>query len=170
MLNTNNIAYICICCCCMIMLWSIYDGFEPEYTLEEILMKILGKKKKKRMSQVKMGTLYDINKSIIENNIEPLTKEELEEKKILISSFMKSKENKYFMLLCNDRKDYTIFNILSTEENIVNILVDECLPNRGQVKSIAQTEDNAAIEIWISIDKESYCYYFFPYDLGVIEG
>ena len=75
------------------------------------------------------------------------------------------------MLLCNERKDYTIFNLKQDNsfEEATKILLDECLVNRGQVKSIELTESGDAIEIWLSIDKESYCYYFFPYNTGVIE-
>jgi hypothetical protein len=32
-----------------------------------------------------------------------------------------------------------------------------------------KTEDDIAIEIWIEIDKEPFCYYLFPYDEAVIE-
>ena len=38
-----------------------------------------------------------------------------------------------------------------------------------KVQLIDRTEDGVAIEIWISIDGESFVYYFFPYDAGVIE-
>ena len=78
------------------------------------------------------------------------------------------------MLLCNDRKDYTIFNCVSdkTEDKLnelANVFVDECLINRGQIKGIDLTEHKDAIEIWLSIDDEAFCYYFFPYDLGIVE-
>ena len=76
------------------------------------------------------------------------------------------------MLLCNDRKDYTIFRRASTNNvgtELINILIDECLKNRGKTKSIELTEAKDAIEIWLSIDEESYCYYFFPYDTAVIQ-
>ena len=134
------------------------------------------KKKNKRsngkeMSKVVLGTLYDINKSIIENNLPELTKEEIEEKITEINDFIFYKNNQYYMLLCNERRDYTIFNLLELESSTeaTKILLDECLPNRGKVKAIELTESGDAIEIWLSIDKESYCYYFFPYDVGVIE-
>jgi hypothetical protein len=130
-----------------------------------------------------MGTsLYDINKGLVEKNIPDLTEEELQDKKNIIVDFINNSNNAYYMLLCNERKDYTIFHrkydeqnnnfydILGTnEENLEKILIDECLPNRGHAKSIELTENQDAIEIWISIDGESYCYYFFPYDTAVIE-
>jgi len=147
---------------------------------------IFQKKKSKKIKEnkVEMATsLYDINKGLVEKNVPDLTQEELQDKKNIIIDFINNTNNAYYMLLCNEKKDYTIFhrNFDATAETfcdncthcsverIENILIDECLPNRGNTKSIELVEDNNAIEIWISIDEESYCYYFFPYDTAIIE-
>ena len=47
-----------------------------------------------------------------------------------------AKNAEYMMLLCHDRRDYTIFQIDNSIEDCVNILIDECCKNRGQVCSI----------------------------------
>lgn len=146
---------------------------------------IFPKKKKKNNTsrQVSLGTsLYDMNKSLIEKQIPDLTDEEMQNKKTLIIDFINNTGNQYYMLLCNDRKDYTIFrreinenddfldNIEAPDrDRLWNVLVDECLPNRGRTKSIELTENQDAVEIWISIEGESYCYMFFPYDTAIIE-
>lgn len=142
------------------------------------------KKKKNNISrQVSLGTsLYDMNKSLIEKQIPDLTDEEMQNKKTLIIDFINDTGNQYYMLLCNDRKDYTIFrreinenddfldNIeVPDRDRLWNVLIDECLPNRGRTKSIELTENQDAVEIWISIEGESYCYMFFPYDTAIIE-
>ena len=57
----------------------------------------------------------------------------------------------------------------SKQFDLANILVDECLKNRGEIRAIDITEDKGAIEIWLIIDEEAYCYYFFPYGQAVIE-
>ena len=127
------------------------------------------KKNNKRKHIANMGTLYDINKSIIENNIKELTEEEIEEKRDLVEAFLQRTTNKYYMLLCNDRKDYTVFvNEENDIDEFLTILLKECLPNRGIIKSIENTEDEQAIEIWLSIEGESYCYFLFPYDEAII--
>lgn len=134
-------------------------------------------KKKKPTSTIELGTLYDMNKSLIEQGVTALTKEELENKKELILDWLLNTNNEYYMLLCNERKDYTVFRLtdLKNKEyddcrtDVTNILIDECLFNRGNTKSIELTENKDAVEIWISIDGESYCYYFFPYDAAIIE-
>lgn len=127
------------------------------------------KKNNKKKYIANMGTLYDINKSIIENNIKELTEEEIEEKRKLIEDLLQRTTNKYYMLLCNDRKDYTVFvNEENDIDEFLTILLKECLPNRGIIKSIENTEDEQAIEIWLSIEGESYCYFLFPYDEAII--
>jgi hypothetical protein len=127
-------------------------------------------KKNNKTSKVSIGTLYDLNKAAVIKEIS-LTGDKLEEKKPAIINFLKDKNNTYYMLLCNERKDYTIFRL--KEENsindLVNCLVDECLLNRGLVKGIDITEDQGAIEIWLSIEEEAFVYYFFPYDSAIVE-
>ena len=81
------------------------------------------------------------------------------------------------MLLCHERRDYTLFDLGYETHNTykekcqktVNVLIDECLQNRGEIRGIDITKDKQAIEIWISAEEDSYAYYFFPYDKGVID-
>ena len=87
---------------------------------------------------------------------------------------MRQINNTYYMLLCNERKDYTVFKMNDKDNDdsireIVSILVDECLRNRGEIRGIDLTKDKDAIEIWLIIEDEAYCYYFFPYDAAIIE-
>lgn len=149
----------------------------------KLLKKIKNKKKEnKKTTTVEVGSLYDLNKTLVEQNVTALTEEELQNKKNLIVDFVNNSNNTYYMLLCNEKKDYTIFhrqydsirgvyldNAGEIDDTLERILVDECLPNRGQTKSIELTENKDAIEIWLSIDGESFCYYFFPYDMAIIE-
>ena len=76
---------------------------------------------------------------------------------------------KYFMLLCNDRRDYTVFhrNNIKVFNSPDNDLAD-CILNRGSLLAIDETNEGN-FEIWIKIDGTPYCYYLFPYDFGIIE-
>ena len=124
--------------------------------------------------KIEFGTLYDINKNIVKQNEIKLSEGILNSKKEIIKNFIMNKtDNFYFMLLCNERKDYTIFDFdgwKSSEKslNCAKCLVDKCLANRGEIRGIDLTKDKTAIEIWMIIDDEAYVYYFFPYDDGVI--
>ena len=77
----------------------------------------------------------------------------------------------YWMLLCHDRRDYTLFNIIAAES--YSVIIDELKPtliNRGYVLSVDKQPDDAW-EIWIrDIEtEENFAYYLFQYDKGVIE-
>ena len=123
---------------------------------------------------IEFGTLYDINKNIVKQNEIKLSEGVLNSKKQIITDFIKKCNNNYYMLLCNERKDYTVFrwiNISNDDDakKIAQILVDECLTNRGEIRGIDLTKTKDAIEIWMVIDDEAYVYYFFPYDNAIIE-
>lgn len=118
------------------------------------------------MSDVVMGTLYDLNKSAMEK-----------EKKMTnmnINKTLKEMENffskgSYFMLLCHEQRDYTVFQL--TTENKISTAAEElklCLKNRGDILSIDPTEDGIAYEIWLRTADGIFVYYLFPYDNAVI--
>lgn len=123
--------------------------------------------------QIQFGNLYDINKNIVKQNEVKLSEGILNSKKEIIKNFINKDNNNYYMLLCNEKKDYTVFDFqkFKTPErcrDCAKCLVDECLINRGEIRGIDLTKDKNAIEIWMIIDNEAYVYYFFPYDNGVI--
>ena len=115
------------------------------------------------------GNLYDINKNIVAQNEIKLSEGILNSKKEIIKNFINKTNNKYYMLLCNERKDYTVFHNNNLSMETAKILVDECLINRGEIRGIDITKNKDAIEIWLMIEDEAFVYYFFPYDMGIIE-
>lgn len=129
--------------------------------------------KKHKTSRVSVGNLYDLNKDLVEKETKPLTQEELAIKKEMVHNFLRENgKASYMMLLCHEQRDYTVFNLTTTDDFAIytpNILIDECLKNRGEIRSIELTANKDAIEIWLVIDKKAYCYYFFDYTNGVIE-
>lgn len=129
-----------------------------------------------KQTEFALGTLYDLNKGLVQQNEIKLSEGILNSKKEVIKNFLVKTNNNYYMLLSNERKDYTIFTMGSNDgytyedksKKLVSILVDECLVNRGEIRGIDITKDKGAIEIWMSIEGESYVYYFFPYDTAII--
>lgn len=129
-----------------------------------------------KQTEFALGTLYDLNKGLVQQNEVKLSEGVLNSKKEVIKNFLVKTNNNYYMLLSNERKDYTIFTMGSNDDytyedkskRLVSILVDECLVNRGEIRGIDITKDKGAIEIWMSIEEESYVYYFFPYDTAII--
>lgn len=119
---------------------------------------------------IKGSSLYELNQQLMRKE-KILTSKELKQE---ISKKLKDYfTEKYYMLLCHEERDYTIFNLFNVNENALfrhNILEDlyECLINRGQVQSLDKLEDGA-IEIWIKKKDTSYAYYLFPCSPCVIE-
>ena len=109
------------------------------------------------MAEVGLGTLYDMNKAIIEQQGRMSKTAFKDRLNGLVTDFFKTTDNTYYMMLCNEQRDYTVFRISEFE-------------NRGAVMSI-EKDKNGAIEIWIKdmSDEQNYCYYLFPYDTAIIE-
>lgn len=118
------------------------------------------------MEDVSLGTLYDMNKSILQN-----------EKKMSINALNKKikemvnffSNGEYFMLLCHERRDYTIFQL--TTLNKIKTVSEElkiCLNNRGEILSIDKVPGDA-YEIWIRNEEGVFAYYLFHYDEAVIK-
>ena len=126
-----------------------------------------------KLKKVKMDgniemSLYDMNKQIMFQMPE-LNEEKIVAAKNLIKEYDITFESKYYMLLCNEYKYYTIFNCEKQYKETLEDVVFECLNNVGQVVSVDKTEDNAAIEIWVKLEKEAKVFYLFDYDKGVVE-
>ena len=97
--------------------------------------------------EINLGmTTYDLNKEAM-RTMPAMTKRVLENKlnNLIYDYFKHGKE--YFMLLCHEQRDYTIFNLQSVAayDNAVKNL-KECLDNRGEIVSIGE-DDYGAISI-----------------------
>ena len=125
------------------------------------------------MAELNLGTLYDFNKEAMKNEkpLDPIMfNKKTQEVAKNIWENIEHYSFQYWMLLCHDRRDYTLFNILNIKntESIIKELRPTLL-NRGKIISIDK-QPNEAWEIWIRDDNdENFAYYLFPYDIGVIE-
>ena len=126
------------------------------------------------MAEIELGNLYDINKELMkkEKSLD-LIAFNTKINKIAREMFIACENNDkhYWMLLCNERRDFTLFNIIASEE--IAYITNELRPtllNRGSILSIDKQENNAW-EIWIRDNEteENFVYYLFPYDNAVIE-
>ena len=105
------------------------------------------------MAELNMGNLYEMNKQLVAKYEKELKGKALSNKVIntvkpYLKDFIKNEE--YFMLLCNERKDYTIFHLNNNEESIIDKISEWlllCLRNRGAVFGIDRTQDKQALEI-----------------------
>lgn len=128
--------------------------------------------KKDNEMTMEAGTLYDMNKQIMQQIGEPLKDLQLASIQMKLEDWFNWQIDGYAMLLCHERRDYTLFHLYQkANKNPPAVAARElmlCLKNRGEILSIEE-DSNKAWEIWLRIDDESYCYYLFNYDEGVIE-
>lgn len=120
--------------------------------------------------EIKGNNLYDANKQLVLKNEKPLTHLELARKQEELEDFFKEEVLEYAMLLCHERRDYTIFHINGAYG--AHVAANEtlgCCIDRGEILGIDLTEHEDAFEIWLKINDEAFCYYLFPYDQAVIE-
>jgi len=112
--------------------------------------------------------LYDVNKQLM-NTRYPLSREALISGISDIADWFSSERNRYFMLLCHEKRDYTLFRFDNGSKKCyaASQEVKEALENRGDILSI-DYEDHV-YSIWVKIGEDSFLYYLFPYDEGVIE-
>ena len=121
------------------------------------------------MAEITLGTLYDFNKQAMKNEkpLDPIALN-IKVKEVAKDLYEQAtKGNSYWMLLSNERRDYTLFIVLTENGTAVEML--PTLTNRGQVLSIDKQEDNS-YEIWIRDPEteENFVYYLFDYGFGVI--
>ena len=112
-------------------------------------------------------SLYEYSKQVVANEV-PMDPILFNKKMIEVSIDMV--EHTYMMLLCHDRRDYTIFHIANTDKKIAAKEISETLCNRGKILLVDKQKDGSW-EIWIrdSLTDENFAYYLFPYDDGVVE-
>jgi len=127
------------------------------------------------MGEISLGNLYDMNKIAMKNE-KALKPFEIKDKIREIVQYFDKYSFKYYMLLCREQYDFTLFNDTINKNWLTDSTFKqdlyECLTNRGEVLSIDPADGNA-FEIWLRIlngeDDNIFVYYLFPYDNGVIE-
>lgn len=121
-------------------------------------------------------SMYDFNKANMAQ-IKPLDIESL--KKLCIDAMKEIAIGSFWMLLNRETYDYTVFvnEDTFTEERKGEILLTTLL-NRGSVVDFTK-QPNGAYEIWIRVPvvnnatgekaEADIVYYFFNYDMGIVE-
>lgn len=118
---------------------------------------------------VSLGTLYEINKEIM-RQLPPLQGDDLDKQLASIGAWFSSDMNKrYYMLLCRERADYTIFQFNSENYNKAIKELVSILEERGTILKISYVHAQNAYEIWIKDMNEVYMFMLFDCDDFIIE-
>jgi glutamine synthetase len=141
-------------------------------------MKANYKDKVNPSSEIALGNLYDMNKQMMEQEPELTQEQKIIKQEALTNWFYYEFEpEKYYMLLCHELRDYTLFNLDRTDAYKMPPLthceaaaadIIECMSNRGKLISIDLQENNTW-ELWIHNTEGCFAYYLFPYGEAVLE-
>lgn len=118
-----------------------------------------------------LGTLYEVNQSAY-NNVKPYSKKKLKQELDNITEWFKEYQYQYVMLLCNEQRDYTVFNFLQQNDKACKFAANElkeCLTNRGKVLDIRYLAEDNAWEIWLRIGVENHAYMLFNCEQCILE-
>lgn len=128
----------------------------------------------KQTSEVSLGNLYDMNKQLMANEASISDEVLTEKKKALMDWITENFAQSYFMLLCNERKDYTVFRMkdrcptIGAVTDMANDVI-ECMTNRGTLLAL-DLQEAGGWELWLRDDEgEIAAYYLFPYGAAVLE-
>lgn len=128
----------------------------------------------KKTSEVSLGNLYDMNKQLMANEAEIAPEVRTEKRKALIDWIKANYNEHYFMMLCHELRDYTVFRLRDTAPTIGAICtmaddVFECMKNRGTLLAL-DLQDAGGWELWLRTETgEIAAYYLFPYGSAVLE-
>lgn len=117
-------------------------------------------------------SLYDINKNIF-SQLDEMTDEKLRDVHSEVYKFlgdtMQDGTNDYWALVCWERRYITIFHHSSDGPEEISDVFMEIIEELGAVKDVSDN-GQGALEIWITDENDTYCYLFFNYKAGVVEG
>ena len=121
-------------------------------------------------------SLFDMNEQILRQQ-GPLDEEGIKNAEGIIEDYISfSPTAEYYMLLNHKKSYYTVFNITEDFDwkfETFSHAVISCASDLGKIYSVSRTEDNQAIEIWVSktSSKTSLinCLYLFNYDKGIVK-
>lgn len=118
-----------------------------------------------------LGTLHDMNKQAY-NAVFPLSDHDIMEAKNAISEWLKDNEEGYYLLLSNERRDYTFIKTNHSHSYECAKEIIATLKNRGKILDCRfHTDEHDAYEFWIrdSVDKENYFFMLFPANDFIID-
>lgn len=118
-----------------------------------------------------LGSLYDMNKQAY-NSVFPLSDHDILKAKNAISEWLQENVEGYYLLLSNERRDYTFIKTDHAHTDKCAEEIITALKNRGRILDCRFLDDtHNTYELWIrdSIDKENYFFALFPANDFIID-
>lgn len=121
------------------------------------------------MAEVEMGTLYDLNKQVMAQ-LPPQEEHLLKHNWNVIGDWFGKNQNRWFMLMCKERSDFTLLHIVDNNFSAAVQEVQEILLERGQILAIQYVHGEDSFELWIKDNNgEVFLFMMFEADWMVVE-
>lgn len=121
------------------------------------------------MSEVEMGTLYELNKQIM-SQLPPQDKNTMNHNWNVIGDWFSKDQKRWFMLMCKERSDFTLFHITDNQFTKGVTELQEVLKERGEILAIQYQHGEDAFEIWVRESKdEVYMFMLFEAEWMIVE-
>ncbi len=122
------------------------------------------------MADVEIGSLYDLNKQVM-SQLPPQSEDALNHNYNLIGAWFSSTDKTHwFMLMCKERSDFTLFHIKEANYSKAIEELKEVLQERGKILAIQYIHGEDAFEIWIKdADDEVFMFMLFEASWMIVE-
>lgn len=116
-------------------------------------------------AKVNAGSLYDMNKQLFKQ-LKPPSKAAIDLELANIGAWFSSNfETKYYMLLCKERSDYTLFHLENFNYDKAIQELREVLEERGDIMGFDFVHGENAYQCWVrERDEEHQVYMFMLFD------
>ena len=111
---------------------------------------------------VEVGSLYELNKQIL-SQLPPQSDEALARNYNIIGSWFGQTPKRWFMLMCKERSDFTMFHITDHQFTKAVFELQEVLKERGTVLAIQYVHGEDTFEIWVK-DKDGEVFMFMLFE------
>jgi len=117
---------------------------------------------------VNMGNLYDLNKTLY-SKMPKMKTEDFQKDVLNIGMWFSSRtERRYFMLLCRELNDYTVFEFKAPKFDVAKEELRSLILSRGIPVGIDYEHSSDTYDVWVKRGKEVYMYKLFPCDDFII--
>lgn len=120
------------------------------------------------MADVILGNLYELNKQIM-SQLPPQDKNVMDHNWTVIGDWFGKDTNRWFMLMCKEKSDFTLFHITDNKFTKTIQELKEVLQERGQILAIQYQHGEDVFEIWVKCKKEVFMFMLFSAGWMVIE-
>lgn len=121
------------------------------------------------MADVALGNLYELNQQIMAQ-LPPQDQNTMNHNWTVIGDWFGKGKQRWFMLMCKERSDFTMFHITDNQFTKGVMELQEVLRERGEILAIQYLHGEDAFEIWIRESKDTvYMFMLFEAEWMIVE-